>query len=154
MSEFDFDAWIVKYEITDSTRHWLVDNGCQSASALRGLTADLIPIGVGGVANLGEKSKILGGSKDLLAPQGTLLLLLCSTYYHQQQLLLLLLLLLQLILLILLLLALLSCSISLLWSAPLCSVLLCAVLPLIPIFHCSCLIDPICLLPSLPVYSA
>jgi hypothetical protein len=71
MAEFKFDDWCESNELQQATVDWLVTNGCDSRSALKGLSADLVPMGADGVATLGEKAKILSGVCDLNSPPGS-----------------------------------------------------------------------------------
>jgi hypothetical protein len=70
--EFKFDDWCASRQLQDATVAWLRGNGIDTCVALEGLSAEFIPIGDGGVPNLGEKLKVLGGVKALSTPTGTI----------------------------------------------------------------------------------
>ena len=71
MADVDFFAsWCMKFKLKESTKAWLLENGCDCDSAIKHLTKDDIPIGPdsGGVENLGERIKILTGVSSLQTP--------------------------------------------------------------------------------------
>ena len=65
-----FDDWCVEFQLKESTKKWLKEQGCDSEPALKSLTATDIPYGsrTDGVENLGERNKILTGIASLQAP--------------------------------------------------------------------------------------
>jgi hypothetical protein len=65
MDDFKFEEWCTSRELEASTKAWLIANGFNSRSALEGLVRDDVHIGDAGVANAGERAKILGGVKWL-----------------------------------------------------------------------------------------
>jgi hypothetical protein len=67
--DFKFGVWCEEQQLTQETKAWLEQNRVTSFPALGGLTADLIPVGRAGVADLGEKAKILGGIKKFAHTQ-------------------------------------------------------------------------------------
>ena len=61
-----FESWCMEFKLKDSTKAWLIENGCNCDTAIMHLTKDDIHIRrpdteSGGVDNLGERIKILTG---------------------------------------------------------------------------------------------
>jgi len=65
-----FESWCMEFKLKDSTKAWLIENGCNCNIAIMHLTKDDIPIRrpdteSGGVDNVGERIKILTGGSSL-----------------------------------------------------------------------------------------
>ena len=79
-----FDDWCLKFKFAESTKIWLKEQGCDCDTALKSLTEKDIPYGPAsdGVANLGERNKILTGVASLQAPTRMCFCVVLSMYHH------------------------------------------------------------------------
>ena len=65
-----FNSWCMEFKLKDSTKAWLIENGCNCNTAIMHLFKDDIPIRLSetegrGVENLGERIKIITGVASL-----------------------------------------------------------------------------------------
>ena len=73
MTDVEFlETWCITFELNESTKTWLLENGCNCCSVIMQLTKDDIPIRgpeCSGVLNVGERIRILNGISSLQTPK-------------------------------------------------------------------------------------